>query len=286
MPTEFAPRVVLAAKPCDSAALAVVDKVMNWDYQDELWNGRREATTIVNLACPVIDESCFCTAVGTAPDDAKGADALLTPVEGGYLLEVDHRQGARPGRSPRGPLHGRDGRRRRGAPRPAGRGGARRRPRPRRRQPRDRRRLGARLDRHALRRPAARRARRALQRLRRLLERVPHLSLLRHRRRGRGHRQGHPAALLGHLPGADLHPARQRPQPARQPEPSLSPAHQPQVLDLPAEVRRGAVHGLRPLHARLPRRPGPRRDPPGHRHRRAAPRSGRGGRRRGGAGRP
>jgi ferredoxin len=86
--TEFAPRVVLAAKPCDSAALAVVDKVMNWDYQDELWNGRREATTIVNLACPVIDDSCFCTAVGTAPDDTKGADALLSPVEGGYLMEA------------------------------------------------------------------------------------------------------------------------------------------------------------------------------------------------------
>jgi len=88
VPTDFAPRIVLGAKPCDSAALVVVDKVMNWDYQDELWNGRREATTIVNLACPVVDESCFCTAVGTAPDDSKGADALLTPVEGGYLMEA------------------------------------------------------------------------------------------------------------------------------------------------------------------------------------------------------
>jgi ferredoxin len=86
--TQFAPRVVLAAKPCDAAALVVVDQVMNWDYQDELWNGRREATTIINLACPVIDDSCFCTAVDTAPDDTKGADGLLTPVEGGYVLEV------------------------------------------------------------------------------------------------------------------------------------------------------------------------------------------------------
>ena len=87
VPTEFAPRVVLAAKPCDSAALAVVDQVMNWDYKDELWNGRREATTILNLACPVIDDSCFCTAVATGPDDVKGADGLLTPVDGGYVFE-------------------------------------------------------------------------------------------------------------------------------------------------------------------------------------------------------
>jgi len=88
VPTEFAPRVVLASKPCDAAALDVVDKVMNWDYEDELWNGRRAATTIVNLACPVIDDSCFCTAVGAAPDDVKGADGLLTPVAGGYVYEA------------------------------------------------------------------------------------------------------------------------------------------------------------------------------------------------------
>ena len=93
VPTEFAPRVVLAAKPCDSAALAVVDEVMNWDYKDELWNGRRAATTIINLACPVIDESCFCTAVGAAPDATKGADGLLTPVEGGYVLEATTEKG-------------------------------------------------------------------------------------------------------------------------------------------------------------------------------------------------
>ena len=64
VPTEFAPRVVLGAKPCDAAALEVVDKVMNWDYEDELWNGRRAAT-----------------------DDVKGADGLLTPVDGGYVFE-------------------------------------------------------------------------------------------------------------------------------------------------------------------------------------------------------
>jgi ferredoxin len=93
VPTTFAPRVVLGAKPCDAAGLAVVDQVMNWDYEDELWNGRRDATTIINLACPVIDDSCFCTAVGAAPDDTKGADGLLTQVDGGYVLEVTSDKG-------------------------------------------------------------------------------------------------------------------------------------------------------------------------------------------------
>ena len=265
VPTEFAPRVVLAAKPCDAAALEVVDKVMNWDYKDELWNGRREATTIVNLTCPMIDDSCFCTAVGAAPDDVKGADGLLTPVAGGYVYEPATDKGRALVEAQQGALL----RRRRGRhARPRGRRRARGRPRARRRQPRDRRAERPRLDRHALRGPAALAAGDPLQRLRRLHQRLPHLPLLRHRRRAGGGRPRDPAPLLGHLPGADVHAARQRPQPARRPARALPPAHQPQVRHLPAQVRRGALHRLRPLHARLPRRPGPRRDPAGDRHRR------------------
>ncbi len=265
VPTEFAPRVVLAAKACDAAALEVVDKVMNWDYKDELWNGRREATTIVNLTCPMIDDSCFCTAVGAAPDDVKGADGLLTPVDGGYVYEPATDKGralveankARFSGDVEADTLGRQADDERAAARARVAANleidAASRPR---------------LDRHALRGPAALAAGDPLQRLRRLHQRLPHLPLLRHRRRAGGGRPRDPAPLLGHLPGADLHAARQRPQPARRPARPLPPAHQPQVRHLPAEVRRGALHRLRPLHARLPRRPGPRRDPGGDRHRR------------------
>jgi ferredoxin len=86
-PSTFPPQVVLGARPCDAAALDIVDAVMNWDYKDELWNGRREASTILSLACPGIDDSCFCTAVGLGPDSARGADVLLIAVDGGYLAE-------------------------------------------------------------------------------------------------------------------------------------------------------------------------------------------------------
>ncbi len=93
-PTRFAPQVVLGARPCDAAALPIVDKVMDWDYQDELWNGRREATTIFSLACHVEDQSCFCSAVFLDPAASKGSDGLLTPVEGGYLVETVNDKGA------------------------------------------------------------------------------------------------------------------------------------------------------------------------------------------------
>lgn len=87
------PRVVLGARPCDAAALEIVDSVMNWDYADELWNARRAASTILTLACPMEDSSCFCDAVGAAPDGTRGADGLLTPVDGGYLVTLTTEKG-------------------------------------------------------------------------------------------------------------------------------------------------------------------------------------------------
>jgi len=85
VPTEVPPQVIFGAVPCDAAGLAAVDKVMNWDYRDELWFGRREATTIVSFLCNTMDATCFCTAVGLGPESSTGSDALFVPVEDGYL---------------------------------------------------------------------------------------------------------------------------------------------------------------------------------------------------------
>jgi len=84
-PTSFPRTVIIGAAPCDAAALPIVDKVMDWDYHDELWFGRRDAATIVTLACPGCDASGFCTAVGLGPDSAAGADVLLTPAGAGFV---------------------------------------------------------------------------------------------------------------------------------------------------------------------------------------------------------
>ena len=88
IPNTISPTVVLGARPCDAAGVEILDKVMGWDYRDELWFSRREATTLVSLACPGIDGSCFCSAVGLGPDSTKGSDVLLVPTEEGYLAEV------------------------------------------------------------------------------------------------------------------------------------------------------------------------------------------------------
>jgi ferredoxin len=87
-PESFPPRVVLGARPCDSAAIKIVDLVMGWDLRDQLWFGRREATTIIGVACTESDQSCFCTAMGLGPDTTRGADLFLAADGDRFYVKV------------------------------------------------------------------------------------------------------------------------------------------------------------------------------------------------------
>ncbi len=70
-------QIIVAARPCDAASLPILDPVFNWDFQDSLYNRRRELTTVVTLACREHDADCFCTSVGSGPADPRGSDVLL-----------------------------------------------------------------------------------------------------------------------------------------------------------------------------------------------------------------
>jgi ferredoxin len=76
-----APQVILGARPCDAAGIETLDELM---ARDGSWFARRAATTIVSLACGSVDPSCFCTAVGLAPDSRRGSDLLLFPLAGSW----------------------------------------------------------------------------------------------------------------------------------------------------------------------------------------------------------
>jgi ferredoxin len=75
-------QIVVGARPCDAAALHILDAVFNWDFKDESYNRRRELTTVVTLACREYDDFCFCTSIGSGPCDARGSDVLLIPTDG------------------------------------------------------------------------------------------------------------------------------------------------------------------------------------------------------------
>jgi len=82
-------QIVLGARPCDAAALEILDPVFNWDYADGFYNHWRRLTTVISLACQGHDEHCFCTSVGLGPADRRGSDAMLIDLGGGrYEVSV------------------------------------------------------------------------------------------------------------------------------------------------------------------------------------------------------
>ncbi len=83
---DVAPQILLAVRPCDAAALPILDHVFNWDCRDAPYNRRRAATTVVTLACAAHDESCFCTSVGLGPQAERGSDAMLFDLGDEYEL--------------------------------------------------------------------------------------------------------------------------------------------------------------------------------------------------------
>jgi ferredoxin len=81
-------QVLFAIRPCDAHALLALDALLLQEPVDAYYARRRERSTLIGLACEQMGPTCFCTSVGFAPDDSRGMDVMLYPVEGGYALEV------------------------------------------------------------------------------------------------------------------------------------------------------------------------------------------------------
>lgn len=83
------PTVLFGIRPCEARAFAALAVVFNWDYRDKFFNARLDNTTVVAITCTHADPSCFCTSVGSRPDDSRGSDVLLSKLKGdGYLAEI------------------------------------------------------------------------------------------------------------------------------------------------------------------------------------------------------
>jgi len=231
-PVEVHPQVpqtvLLAVRPCDAAALAMLDTLFNWDYEDELYNARRAATTIVPMVCTQADAQCFCTSVGGAPDATTGADALLRPADGGarFILEPLTDKGKALVEAAGSTLA--DGEATPDAPAD----------------------VPVRFDPEKVRAPLGRPQLR-LPGLRGLRLCLPNLPLLRHAGRDHAHRK-RPPAELGLVRVRPVYKARQRPQPAAEPGGPLAKPCHAQILVHPRAVQPAGVHRLRALRAAVP----------------------------------
>lgn len=89
-----APRAVFGVKACDLKSLQVIDAVFrDHDFQEPNWCAARERNLIVAGDCSDCAASCFCTLLEDAPYPTDGFDLCLSPVDGGYLVEVGSEQG-------------------------------------------------------------------------------------------------------------------------------------------------------------------------------------------------
>lgn len=81
------PFVAFGVRPCDAAAIERMDQVfLSKGYFDEFYQAKRNALTIVAIACPRTSDACFCDSMGQSPNAAPEADILL--LEGNDAFEV------------------------------------------------------------------------------------------------------------------------------------------------------------------------------------------------------
>lgn len=80
--------VIFGVRPCDALGMAILDRPFLEEPADTIYQERRARTVMVGLACSQPGAECFCTSVGTAPDDSRHMDIMLTEVAGNYAVEA------------------------------------------------------------------------------------------------------------------------------------------------------------------------------------------------------
>ena len=88
-PQKPQPVALFGIRPCDALSLLAFDALfLDKAPADPQYKRHRESTTLIGISCPQMWESCFCTAVGGAPNSSDGLDILLTAIEEGYAVKI------------------------------------------------------------------------------------------------------------------------------------------------------------------------------------------------------
>jgi ferredoxin len=80
--------VFFGLRPCDAKGVALIDKPLLAPPADALYQQHRAKTTLIGLACSEARPECFCTSMGTAPNDSSNVDIMLTKVDDSYIVEA------------------------------------------------------------------------------------------------------------------------------------------------------------------------------------------------------
>jgi len=80
--------VIFGVRPCDAKGILTLGMPFLEEPGDPLYREHREKTILVGISCLTACPECFCTSMGSAPDDPSGMDIMLTGVKDGYLVQV------------------------------------------------------------------------------------------------------------------------------------------------------------------------------------------------------
>ena len=80
--------VIFGLRPCDARGIATLDLPYLQDPADALYRQHRDKIALVGISCLTACPECFCTSMGTAPNDTSNVDIMLTRAEDGYVVDV------------------------------------------------------------------------------------------------------------------------------------------------------------------------------------------------------
>ncbi len=89
VPSDEPPVVVVGARACDLAGLAVHDGVLiGGPAVDPDYQARRAGLLVVAVECAVATSTCFCRTMGTGPEITSGADLILNELDDGFIVRA------------------------------------------------------------------------------------------------------------------------------------------------------------------------------------------------------
>ena len=82
-------RILFGLRPCDSAAVAILDEFFGRNFPDPNYGARRQHMRLIVLACMESEETCFCVSAGTGPVAVAGTPAGEAMIAQGGELFTD-----------------------------------------------------------------------------------------------------------------------------------------------------------------------------------------------------
>lgn len=77
----------IAARACDLAALAILDRHFTEGVSDHHYHTRRRRLLLIAVNCSHPADTCFCHATGDGPVAEEGADLVMTELADGFVVQ-------------------------------------------------------------------------------------------------------------------------------------------------------------------------------------------------------